>query len=160
MPSKRPKQDHRWSMYPSHHDNVSRLLEEDNLYFEFYELDNTEDCTEEYDTNIMGRFICRNRACSSKGWSSKKIAITMRMYPGAKYNVRVYHQRCKSCDSLSRPSLDNSYAERVVYRLKKWSGIQMSLPHYSGKNKGPSHNSDLCEGCRHGHCNASNSLWF
>ncbi|KAE8334323.1 hypothetical protein BDV24DRAFT_33422 [Aspergillus arachidicola] len=80
------------------------------------------------------------------------------MYRGAKYNVRVYHQRYKSCNSLSRPSLDNSYAERVVYHLKKWSGIQMSLPHYSGKNKGPPHNSDLYEGYRYGHCNTFNSL--
>ncbi|KAE8394871.1 zinc-binding domain-containing protein [Aspergillus alliaceus] len=154
MPNKRPKRDHRWSMYSSLHDSVSRLLEKDNLYFEFHGTDNTTNCTKEYDTNIMGRFMCRNHACDSSGWSSKKIAITIRMYPGAKYNARVYHQRCKSCNSLSRPSLDDSYAERVVYRLKKWSGIQMSPLDYSGK-KGPPHNSDLCEGCRAGHCIAS-----
>lgn len=160
MPTKRPKRDHRWSMYPSLHDSVSRLLEEANLPFEFHGIDDTENCTKEYDTNIMGQFICRNRACGSNGWTSKKIAIIIRMYLGGKYNARVYHQRCKSCDSLSRPSLDNSYAERVVYRLRKWSGIQMDLPLYFGKKKGPPHNSDLCEGCRDGHCNAFGSLWL
>lgn len=152
MPRRRQKSDKRWSIYPSLHDNVSLLLEEDDIHFDFHEVDDAEGCIKEYDTNIMGRFICRNHACDSSGWSSKKIAITIRMYPGAKYNARVYHQRCKNCNSLSEPRLNESYAERVAYRLKKWRGIQMDLPSYdSKKSKGP-HNSRLCEGCKAGHC--------
>lgn len=124
-------------MYPSLHDGISRLLEEDDLHFAFHEVDDAEGCTKEYDTNIMGRFICRNRKCDSDGWSSKRIAITIRMYPGAEYNARVYHQRCKTCNSLSRPILNESYAERVAYRIKRWCGIHMDLPHYSANSKDP-----------------------
>jgi hypothetical protein len=147
------KSDKKWSIYSSLHDGVSRLLEENGLNFDFHAVDDT-NCTKEYDTNVMGRFICRTRTCSSNGWSSKKIAITIRLYSGEKYNARVYHQRCRGCKSLSRPLLDESYAERVAYRIKKWCGIQMDVPHYSGESNGP-HNSDLCEGCRAGHCSAA-----
>jgi len=158
MPYKKSRLAKPWSMHPALHDNVSRLLEEDNLRFNFHELDDATGCTRDYDTNIMGRFICHKNTCASHGWSSKQIAITIRMYPNSKYNARVYHQRCKSCNSLSQPLLDHSYAERIAYRLKKWQGIVMELPPHSGESRGP-HNSDLCEGCRHGHCSGA-FLWW
>ena len=151
MPSRKSKSNRRWSVYPALHDDVLRLLEEQDLHFNFHENDDPRTCIEEYDSNIMGRFSCRDRACGSNGWSSKKIAITIRMYQGAQYNARVYYQRCRECDELSKPHLDDSYAERVAYRLKKWSGIEMARPVYSGQSKGP-HQSDLCEGCKDGHC--------
>ena len=154
MPSRKSKSDRTRSMHQNQHDNVSRLLEEDDLHFDFYEDDDAETCIKDYDTNIMGRFICRNRACNSKGWSSRMIAITIRMYPGAQYNARVYHQRCQRCNRLGEPRLDDSYAERVAYRLKKWCGIEMDRPSYSGESKGP-HQSTLCEGCKDGHCTQS-----
>ena len=153
MPSRKSKQSQpqRWSTYPALHEDVSRLLDDDDLYYDFREGANHKNCTKEYDTNIMGRFICRNKACKTDGWSSKKIAVTIRMYPGAQYDATVYHQRCRACNSLSKPILDGSYAERVAYRLKKWAGIEMDRPQYSGKSKGP-HRNDLCEGCKDGHC--------
>lgn len=138
-------------MYPNLHDNVSRLLEENDLYLDFHEDDDARTCTKTYDTFIMGRFICRNPGCSSQGWSSKQVAITIRMYHGAQYNARVYNQRCQRCKKLGKPCLNDSYEERVAYRLKKWCGIEMDQPAYSGKSKGP-HQSDLCEGCKDGHC--------
>lgn len=73
------------------------------------------------------------------------------MYAGAKYNARVYHQSCKSCNTLSQPILDDSYADRIAYRIKKWNGVEMETPKHSGTSKGP-HNEDLCEGCKEGHC--------
>ena len=145
------KSQQKWSMHPALHDNVSLLLEEDDLYFDFHRNDDSASCTKQYETNVTGRFVCHNRACGSTGWSSKKIAITIRMYAGARYNARVYHQRCEKCNGLSKPRLDDSYAERVVYRIKKWCGIEMDRPHYSGQSRGP-HQSDLCEGCKDGHC--------
>ena len=143
-----------WSMYSKLHDDVSRLLEEDDLYFDFHGNSNAKNCIKEYDTNIMGRFICSNQECGSNGWSSKRIAVTIRMYSGAQYNARVYHQRCQECNWLSKPRLDGSYAERVAYRLKKWCGIEIERPFYS-EGKGPPHRSHLCEGCRDGHCSQS-----
>ncbi len=151
MPSGKSKTDRIWFMYQTLHDDVSRLLEEKDLHFDFHENDDTRTCIKEYDTNIMGRFTCHNRACGSNGWSSRRVAITIRMYHGARYNARVYNQRCRGCNELGNPRLDDSYAERVAYRLKKWCGIEMDRPTHSGPSKGP-HQSNLCEGCKNGHC--------
>ncbi|KAF7897025.1 hypothetical protein EAF00_005253 [Botryotinia globosa] len=150
-----PTSKDRWSIYPSLHDSVARLLAEHNLRFGFHPIDDSISCTKQYDTNIMGKFKCHNRACPSHGWSSKKIAITIRMYAGEEYNARVYYQRCKNCNALSQPILDDSYAERVAYRIQKWNGIEMDRPVYygTGESNGP-HNADLCEGCKEGHCSA------
>jgi hypothetical protein len=153
IPTRRDDSGNRWSMYPSLHDDVTRLLEDDGLYLDFHKRDNAKGCIKDYDTNIMGKFTCCNNACGNKGWSSKEIAITIRMYSGGRYNARVYHQRCQRCNTLSRPVLDDSYAERVAYRIKKWRGVQMNPPDYSGESDGP-HRKELCEGCKAGHCSA------
>ena len=151
MPNKRSNEAKGWSMRPDLHDDVAALLKNDGLNFAFHEADTDYNSIRDYDTNIMGKFKCLNKTCNSSGWSSKMIAITIRMYDGNKYNARVYRQRCMSCKNLSKPLLDGSYAERVSYRLKKWRGIAMELPHYTEKSNGP-HQRDLCEGCKNGHC--------
>ena len=142
-----------WSMHPKLHKQVLSLLRQDRLLFKFYNSDESDTSIEEYDTNVMGRFVCDNRACFSKGWPSMKIAITIRMYSGRRYNARTYHQRCEGCNSLGRLVLDQTaYAERVAYRIKKWCGIEMERPFYrAGQSKRP-HQNSLCEGCRNGHC--------
>jgi hypothetical protein len=142
-------------MYPALHDSVGRLLEEDGLSFTFFAIDEDEGSIEEYDTNIMGRFECLNNACRRSGWGSKVISFTVRMYPEQQYHARVYHQRCKGCRSLSQPVPDDSYAERIAYRLKKWSGIEMDRPSFTARAIERPHESALCEGCKHGHCKFS-----
>lgn len=142
---RRPQQP-AWSMFPSLHDDVSRLLEVKGHSFTCHNVDNEIDCTRSYDTAIMAKFCCRSQKCQSKIWSSKKVAITIRMYPGEQYNARVYHQHCKVCNALSKPILDDSYAERVTYRLLKWSGVEQDRPVFSGESRGP-HRRELCEGC-------------
>ena len=151
MPSKRSKQPPQWSVYPALHHDVLHLLGDYNLQYDFQESANWRHCTKEYDTNIMGRFICHNNTCNVRGWSSRKIAITIRAYPEAQYDATVYHQRCQGCNKPWKPILDSTYAERVAYRLKKWSGIAGDTPYYSPKNTRP-HRIELCEGCRGGHC--------
>ena len=149
--ARKPKTNKKWSMYPLLHNEVSDLLYKDNISFSFYEKDDANGCTDDYDTNIMGQFVCSNTSCPAV-WTSKQIAITIRRYPNERYNARVYYQSCKRCHRTSEPQLDSSYAERVAYRLKKWSGIHMERPFFfSGQGKGP-HRSDLCEGCKQGHC--------
>ena len=147
----------RWSMFPSMHDNVSHLLEVEGLHFRFHTLDEDIGSMQTYDTSIMGRFLCRNRSCQSEGWGSMRVAITIRMYQGERYNARVYHQRCQSCKCLSEPILDDSYAERVAYRLKKWCGVEQERPQFSGKGKGP-HKEKFCEGCKVGHCSEGRGI--
>ncbi|KAF7587605.1 hypothetical protein BBP40_007004 [Aspergillus hancockii] len=135
MAPRRRKAIERWSMYQELHDDVSRLLAGSDLSFYFHDSDDDINRIKLRDTNIMGRFTCYNPACRSKGWSSKKIAITIRLYLGQKYNARVYHQRCKACNSLSRPVLDESYAERVTYWVKQWNGVRVEKPLISGVSK-------------------------
>ncbi|KAI1360311.1 zinc-binding domain-containing protein [Xylaria arbuscula] len=139
------------SMHSSKHPEVCRLLEDANLRFTFHQSDEDSGCTKSWDTAVMGRFVCHNPKCATNGWSSKQVAMTIRMYPRREYNARVYHQRCMGCGNLSRPILDDTYAERVTYWLKKWCGIKQEKPPHGGKSKGP-HQKRFCEGCKAGHC--------
>jgi hypothetical protein len=67
-------------MYPALHDSVGRLLEEDDLSFTFFAIDEDKGSIEEYDSNTMERFKCLNIVSSNAGYASKKIAITIRVY--------------------------------------------------------------------------------
>ncbi|KAI0401464.1 zinc-binding domain-containing protein [Xylaria palmicola] len=145
------KPNRKWSLWPSKHAEVCQLLQQDGLQLRFNHQDDDESCIETYDTNIMGLFHCNNSNCQTVAWSSKCIAITIRMYPGMRYNARVYHQHCLQCNFLSKPDLDDSYADRVAYRLKKWNGIAVEPPDYI-KKQSPPHEEDHCEGCKAGHC--------
>ncbi len=106
----------------------------------------------EYQTHVMGKFKCSNKSCSKNGWSSKKVAIQIRGYRGNGYHAEVFNQRCKSCDELGLFTLDeDSYVERVTYRLKKWAGVRMETS-YRGGGSGPPHERRFCEGCKRGVC--------
>lgn len=109
--------------------------------------------SKEYCTNIMGKFLCKNSSCGSKGWGSKIVAIRIRGYrPGNGYNATVFNQRCKYCNELGMIFIDKtSYIERVTYRLKKWARVAVEEPVYGGR-KGPPHKSQFCEGCKRGVC--------
>ena len=141
-----------WSMHLSLHDEVLQLIAPDGLSVTFFEAGGFEDCTRDYDTHIMGHFTCTNRACRTDRWSSKKIAITIRLYRGERYNAVVWHQRCKRCDTCGKPTLDYTYAERIAYRLRVWSGIRVESRGLYHRNVGPPHQKALCEGCKAGHC--------
>lgn len=147
---KRPSQP-LWSMHPDKDSEVQSLLEEEDLFFTFHDEDDDHTCIKSYDTNVMGSFQCLNNRCSTEGWSSKCIAITIRMYRHKEYNARVYHQRCKACNRVGNLVLEGSYEERIAYRLKKWSGRNVEEPQYSKESKGP-HDTARCEGCQAGHC--------
>lgn len=157
-PSNRKRPITTCSMYQTLHDEVSDLLADADLHFEFFENDDETRCIRVRDTNIMGHFVCHNPACRSNGWPSNMIATRIRLYPEQKYNAKVYHQRCKVCSWLSRPKLDQSYAERVVYWIKRWNGVPVERPPVSRNSRGP-HNRQLCEGCIAGHCSQSGEDW-
>ncbi|OBS25162.1 hypothetical protein FPOA_05697 [Fusarium poae] len=142
-----------WSMFPDLHDQVADKLEEDQINYTYNLHDDDLTKIKTYDTHIMGRFTCINEKCRTNGWSSMNIAITIRAYSRDRYNARVYHQRCKRCKSLGEPTLsEESYIERIAYRIKKWNGVEMERPNWGGDaTKGP-HESALCEGCKNGHC--------
>ncbi|KAK3898257.1 zinc-binding domain-containing protein, partial [Staphylotrichum tortipilum] len=65
------------------------------------------------------------------------------------YDAVVFKQRCRTCQHLDTMRInENSYIERVAYRLKKWTGVPMETPEYNGEERGPPHESSLCEGCK------------
>ncbi|KAI0903596.1 zinc-binding domain-containing protein [Ustulina deusta] len=148
------------SMHPLKHPEVSRLLEEDNLSFTFNNDDDEDGCIGSQDSAVMGRFRCHNPKCEKDGWGSRQIAICIRLYRQQQYNAVVYHQHCKKCDFLAKPILDDdTYAERVAYWLKKWSGIRPPKPPRSNKRQKP-HEEELCEGCQAGHCQKSSQTAY
>lgn len=69
------------------------------------------------------------------------------MYSGAKYNAKIYNQRCQRCNSLDKPRLNDSYAEKITYRFKKWSEVKMNKSIHSNFSKSP-HQNNLCEKCK------------
>jgi len=136
--------------YPSLHEDVVNAL--DNVP-EPVPSFNHNGCNSEvikdYNTSIMGRFACQNPKCSSTGWSSKKIAIQIRGFRDNTYDAVVFKQRCRTCENLGTMHInENSYIERVAYRLKKWAGVPVETPEYNAEERGLPHESSLCEGCK------------
>lgn len=111
------------------------------------------------DTNIIGAFTCVNKRCGKNEWSSGLVAIWIRGYPRNGYNAIVYNQSCRSCGWLGSLKLDEeSYIERVAYRLNSWAGVRMEQATFSSKILRGEHESGHCEGCKAGHCGRANDL--
>jgi hypothetical protein len=105
-----------------------------------------------YITCVMGKFTCVNNGCRKNGWSSKVVAVKIRGYARSGYNVTVYNQHCKACGWLGRFTLDEeSYVERIAYRLKRWAGMRIDPPPFN-RMKTKEHESIHCEGCKVGDC--------
>jgi hypothetical protein len=139
-------------MFASLHQNVVNAVS-DEIAPPHFRLDDSDSAvTNKYSTSIMGIFKCNNNRCYNHGWGSKKVSILIRQYSKGRYNAVVFNQRCKSCHQLGNLKLDEeSYVDRVAYRLKKWAGIEVKMPSSASK-RGPPHESTLCEGCKRGVC--------
>ena len=138
--------------YPWLHPQIARKLKNTAASNWEYERSKKAQFINAYHTHIMGTFTCHNKSCDKDRWTSKKVAIEIRRYQGEKYNAMILNQRCASCRQLGGFELDNkSYIERVVYRIKKWAGVEVEKAVF-GEAKGDPHRRDLCEGCRRGIC--------
>lgn len=146
-------------LFPLLHRDVVRAVSETIESTWFCENDNDEEeeeCNNEYTTHVMGKFRCTNRACSTNGWGSEKVAILIRGYAENGYNAEVFNQRCKSCDMLGTLMLgEQSYVDRVAYRIQKWAGVRMEQQYYAAKGGMP-HKKEFCEGCKRGVCRQTN----
>ncbi|KAI1367676.1 zinc-binding domain-containing protein [Xylaria arbuscula] len=101
-------------------------------------------------TNVMAKFKCDG--CSDHTWTSGRVAIVIKGYRGNGYSAEVFNQHCEFCDALGTMTLDQeSYINRVVYRLKVWAGVPVAQPVYKAKHT-PPHKDELCEGCIQGVC--------
>lgn len=144
-------------IYPSLHERVLEAVAEDLPSTWFNENCSKKSCNE-YNTYVMGRFTCDNDDCPKSTWTSKMVTILIKGYPENGYNATVFNQHCSSCNNLGNFTLDEqSYIERVAYRLKTWAGVETDGPVFSGKD-GPPHKADLCEGCKRGYCQRRNGL--
>ena len=153
----KPKGETRTSfMYPSLHEEVMNAVSDKIASPKFHQNDSDKDANNQYATHVMGKFKCSNNACPNDSWGSKKVSILIRRYPRNGYNAVVFNQRCKSCHRLGTLTLDEqSYVDRVTYRLKKWAGIPAERHDYD-KREGPPHERSLCEGCKRGVCKQTN----
>ncbi|KXJ91876.1 zinc-binding domain-domain-containing protein [Microdochium bolleyi] len=148
------------STFPELHDRICAAVSDDSVYPRWVERDsdNTRDHNEEYSTNIMGTFRCANKSCSSERWGSKMVSIVIRGYVDDGYHAEVFNQRCRACNQLGVFSLnEQSYIDRVAYRIKKWAGVEVERPPYNA-GEGPPHQSELCEGCKRGYCQKNKYL--
>jgi hypothetical protein len=75
-----PTDDKPWSTCPELHESVVQCLEGNGLSISFYEEGEVGDSIRDYDTNIMGAFICPNRSCRTEKWTSMKVAINIRLF--------------------------------------------------------------------------------
>jgi hypothetical protein len=155
-PNPKPKTFHATTAtFPSLHPDVANALRHDLIFSApwFNQAGNDRDAVEDYLTNIMGKFECRNSSCPQRGWGSKKIGILIRRFADNGYDAVVFKQRCKSCERIGAMRIDEgSYVDRVVYRLRKWAGVSVARPEYKGEGTGPAHEERLCEGCKRGYC--------
>jgi hypothetical protein len=142
-------------MFPGLHPNVTDAVSPEISSIWFNEDDHDDNFDHERLTNVMGKFVCNNNACRKKGWNSMKVSIEIRGYDGNGYNAIVYNQRCNSCNRLGTFELDEqSYIDRVAYRLKKWAGVKTEAPFFNGISTSP-HKQAYCEGCKRGKCQES-----
>ena len=139
-------------LYPSLHDRVLDALDGQVPPKQFHNRNTDAGTTKEYASTIQGRFWCRNGACRTDGWYSKKVAIQSRRYHDDTYTAAVYKQRCRHCNALGDLEVDeDAYVKRVSDRLKRWAGMEIEVPDRKGK-MGKPHEHTLCEGCKAGVC--------
>ncbi|KAI2619761.1 zinc-binding domain-containing protein [Hypomontagnella submonticulosa] len=148
--SKRKNDEKATYTFPSLHEDILEAVSDNipNAWFS----DQDGGAHKRYSTHVMGSFKCDNGGCSNSSWGSKKVAILIRRFSDNGYNAVVFGQRCRKCNQLGTFTLDDtSYIERVAYRLKKWAGVRVETPHFSGR-AGPPHETEFCEGCKRGCC--------
>jgi hypothetical protein len=118
-------------MFPALHAKITEAVFPEITSTWFHENNDDDNFNHQWLTHVMGRFICNNNVCKKQLWVSGKVPIEIRGYGGDGYSAIVYNQRCKSCNWLGTfvPD-DESYIDRVAYRLKKWAGVRVVPPYY------------------------------
>jgi hypothetical protein len=139
-------------MFPALHTEVANAVSNHISSLCFHQSDSDDDSNNSYVTYVTGYFVCSNTNCKARSWSSGKISINIRGYPGNEYNAVVYGQRCKVCNQLGRLKMDStSYVERVSYRLMVWAGVPVER-RYFVQRETPPHMEEFCEACKRGVC--------
>ncbi|KXH60882.1 hypothetical protein CNYM01_12630 [Colletotrichum nymphaeae SA-01] len=139
--------------FPLLHAKVANAVN-DHVIVVWVSIKTTQEPNNTHPTSVVGKFTCDNDACPNKTWTSGNVALQIQGYPGGGYNAVVYNQQCRVCKRLGIFSLnEDTYVDRIAYRLKKWAGVAMERPVYEKKGT-PPHKKELCEGCKKGRCRA------
>lgn len=154
----KPKGETRTSFtFPSLHQNVVKAVAEARISTWYCENNLNKAYDNQYTTHVMGKFRCTNSSCSTTGWGSRKVTILIQGFAGNGYSAEVFNQRCKSCNQLGTFTLDEqSYVDRVAYRVQKWAGVRIKAQYQSSQGGIP-HEREFCEGCKRGLCQQTNS---
>lgn len=148
---KQAKENQTQMFFPELHPKVVEALS-GNIGPIWFNDEESEDSIPLKQTFVRAKFKCDG--CSIKTWRSGKVTIVIRGYRENGYNAEVFNQHCLSCNALGTMTLDEeSYVDRVVYRLKVWAGVPVLQPFYEQKRM-PPHKKELCEGCIQGWCEA------
>ncbi|KAK6339703.1 hypothetical protein TWF718_009097 [Orbilia javanica] len=108
------------------------------------------------DTALPGIFTCCNPKCEATRGTKTVPAVIRGYYDfGAlHYNVTIAHQRCGSCNSLTRMSPDDDfkreYVDKVVYQLERWN------EEFEGLSR---HDQGFCVGCKTRNCPKLGPVW-
>ncbi|KAI6550644.1 hypothetical protein MCOR03_009348 [Pyricularia oryzae] len=92
-------------VYPKLYQNILQAMPENVTIVWENSLDERARPRNQWVTNVMGRFTCRNRQCASGGWFSRTVGIWIRQFRGGRYNAIVYNQECELCFTKSRSGL-------------------------------------------------------
>lgn len=139
--------------FPNLHERVRDAIFPDVGSTWFQDDDRSTGFLEQYTSNVSGHFTCNNKTCRKHQWSSGVVTFRIRGYARNGYSASVFNQRCRDCNHLGSFSLDEqSYVERVAYRVKKWAGVAMARPYYNPVGPQGPHEEDFCEGCALGIC--------
>ncbi|KAI0440643.1 zinc-binding domain-containing protein [Xylaria telfairii] len=139
------------AFFPELHPKVVEALS-GSIGHIWFNHEESEDSIHSKQTFVMAKFKCDG--CSINEWRSGKVTIVIRGYRRNGYNAEVFNQHCDSCNALGTMTLDEeSYVDRVVYRLKVWAGVPVLRRFYQQKPM-PPHKRELCEGCIQGWCEA------
>lgn len=149
----------------SHYTNINTLIisnikEEYNIDLTYRQgLPNTQSNINKIEnTQVSGHYKCVHKKSKPKTWVSGKVFVEIKAYQQC-FEVLVYKQCCKSCNSMRTPSLDiEIYVERVTSKLLVMLGLCKYIKYKGDKKKRmPPHIMSHCEGCKAGKCDAGRS---
>lgn len=139
-----------YSMRPDLNSEVIGTIDGKMKSIKFNNEDSDSECRE-LEVNLVGTFVCPN---CRRSWKSGIVFTVVRLYFNNTYNAKVYGQRCKRCENASLPKLDETYAQRVSYKLETMYGIPHPKVEYRSKPMKP-HDKHRCQGCKINRCQRS-----
>lgn len=111
-------------------------------------LGNNKTCLKEKNIYINGEFFCKN--CNKK-WVSGKIYTEIYHNNENSFYLKIYYQRCKKCNNIKKPSINNVGKDKIKSKLELYFGYRDVIINDTIKKTKP-HMAKYCEACKIGKC--------